>query len=110
MHIVRRFQSVVVRKSPARSRAVQQRWLRRATQDEGKLPGNVTRVHKRRIQAFAAERTGQMAQVARPADRHPSDQASDQAFMHLERRYPAQIGQPHIDTGPGIEQSAQLGC
>ena len=40
----------------------------------------------------------------------PIGQAFDHALMHLERRYPAEIGQPHIDTDPGIEQSAQVGC
>src|SRR5260370_7838209 len=40
----------------------------------------------------------------------PITEALDHTLVHLERGNPAEIAQPHIDAGPGIEQRAQLGC
>ena len=64
MDLVRHFQNVVVGESPLGRVAVEQRRLCRAAHDEGKFPGDVSRVHKRRVHPLAAERTGQMGGVA----------------------------------------------
>ena len=64
MDLVRHLQHVVVGKPPLDRVAVEQRWLCRAAHDEGEFPGDVSRVHKRRVDPFPAERTGQMGGVA----------------------------------------------
>ena len=48
-------------------------------------------VYKRRVQAFAAKRTGQMSGVTQQ-ETPPIAQAFDHALAHLERGDPAEIG------------------
>ena len=48
---------------------------------------------------------GSIAQQEPP----PIAQALDDALVHLEGRHPVDIGYPHLDAGPGVEQCTELG-
>ena len=58
---------------------------------------------KRRVDAFAAERAGQVAGIAQQ-ETPPIAQALGGALVHLEVGDPSQIVQADIDAGAGIEQ------
>ena len=107
MDLVRHLEHMVVG-GPALDRvAVEQRWLCRAAHDEGELPGDIGRVHERRVDPFPAERTGQVTGIAQQ-ETPPIAQALGGALVHLEVGNPSQIVQADVDADAGIEQCIQF--
>ena len=74
----------------------------RPAHNKGELPGDIGRVHKRIIDPFPAERTGQVTGIAQ--QEAPSiAQALGGAVVHLEVGHPSQIVQADVDAGAGVE-------
>ena len=103
MNLVRHFEHMVVG-NPTFSRvAVEQRWPCRAANDQREFPSDIGRVHERRIETLAAERTRQVSGVAQQ-EAPPVAQALSGSLMHFEIRNPLEIVQADVDADAGIEQ------
>ncbi len=105
--LIRHFEHMVICGSTLGRIAVEQRRPGRAAQDEGELPGDISRVHERSIDPFSAERTGQVTGIAQQ-ESPPIAQAFGGPLVHLEVGNPPQIVQADLDTGTGTEQCIQF--
>jgi hypothetical protein len=106
MSLVRHFEDVLVC-HPAFDRvAVEQRRPRRAAYDKGHFPGDIGRVHERRIETLAPEGARQMSCVAQQKS-PPVTQTLGGPLVHLKMRNPLQVVHINVGAGARVQQRSQ---
>ena len=108
VNVVRHFERVPVRHAAFDRVAREQRRLRCAAHDEGELPGDVGRVHERRVDPLPAKGTRHVARVAEEKSAAVA-KALGLAPMHLEIGDPAEVVQADARAGPCVDGRRELG-